>query len=233
LVDLRRRRRPGRFVARYAWPAGVGAAGLAWYGADSLRHRRESGHGYDLRCELDVRSGGFLRAAEALTGAPVAHGSRIELLINGDEIFPCYLRTIREARETLCLLTYVYWRGEIAHELADALCDRASAGVECSVIIDAVGGMKLERELVERMIAAGVRVSRFRPPKPYAAKRVANRTHRRVLVADGRVGLTGGVGIAEEWTGDAEDPGPLARHARAGRGAGRARPVRRVRGELA
>ncbi len=206
MVDLRGRRRPERRVARYAWPAGLGAAWLAWYGADSLRHRRESGHGYDLRGEVDIRTGGFLRAAEALTGAPVSWGHDVELLINGDRIFPCYLRTIREAQETLCLLTYVYWRGEIAHDVADALSERAAAGVECNVIIDAVGGMKLENELIERMVDAGVKVRRFRPPKPYAFKRLANRTHRKILVADGRVGLTGGVGIAEEWTGDAEDP---------------------------
>jgi cardiolipin synthase len=206
LVHLGRRRRPERRVARYAWPAALGAAGVAWYGADSLRHRRESGHGYDLRGELDVRSDAFLRAAEALTGAPVSRGNEVELLINGDQIFPCYLRTIREAERTVCLLTYVYWRGEIAHEVADALCERASAGVECNVIIDAVGGMKLEDEVIERMLDAGVRVTRFRPVRAYAAKRLANRTHRKILVADGRVGLTGGVGIAEEWTGNAEDP---------------------------
>jgi cardiolipin synthase A/B len=206
LVDLGRRRRPRRRVARYAWPAAVGAAGLAWYGADSLRHRRESGHGYDLRGELDVRSEAFLRAAEALTGAPLSWGNRIELLINGDAIFPRYLRAIREAEHTVCLLTYVYWRGDIAHDVADALCERARAGVECNVLIDAVGGMKLESELLERMDDAGVRVRRFRPVKPYAARRLANRTHRKILVADGRVGLTGGVGIAEEWTGNAEDP---------------------------
>jgi cardiolipin synthase len=206
LVDIRRRRRPERRVARYAWPAALGTAGLAWYGADSLRHRRESGHGYDLRGELDVRSDGFLRAAEALTGAPISWGSDVELLINGDQIFPRYLRAIREARETVCLLTYVYWRGDIAHEVADAVCERARAGVECNVLIDAVGGMKLEREVLDRMSEAGVRVSRFRPVKPYAARRVTNRTHRKILVADGSVGLTGGVGIAAEWTGNAEDP---------------------------
>jgi cardiolipin synthase len=206
LVDLRRRGRSERRVARYAWPAAVGAAGAAWYGADSLRHRRESGHGYDLRGELDVGSPEFLRAAEALTGAPISWGSGVELLVNGDEIFPRYLRAIREAEHNVCLLTYVYWRGEIAHEVADALCERARAGVECNVLIDAVGGMKLERELIERMQEAGVRVCRFRPVKPYAMKRVTNRTHRKILVADGRVGLTGGVGIAEEWTGDAQDP---------------------------
>src|SRR5688572_11793813 len=185
-IYLRRRRRPERRVARYAWPAALGAAGVAWYGADSLRHRRESGHGYDLAGELDVRDEGFLRAAEALTGAPVSWGNDIELLINGDEIFPCYLRTIREAQESICLLTYVYWRGEIAHDVADALSERARAGVDCNVLIDAVGGMKLEAEVLERMTEAGVRVCRFRPVKAYAAKRVGNRTHRKILVADGR-----------------------------------------------
>jgi cardiolipin synthase len=201
------RRRPRR-IARYAWPAGVGAALAARYALDSLRHRRESGHGYGL-CgadELDVRDPGFLRAAEALTAAPISTGSEVQLLINGDRIFPCYLETIRQAQKTVCLLTYVYWRGDIAVEVADALCERARAGVEVNVIIDAIGGIKIDRALVKQMNEAGVRLVRFRPPKPYAARRVANRTHRKILVADGRVGLTGGVGIAEEWTGDAGDP---------------------------
>lgn len=180
----------------------------ARYATESLRHRRESGHGYDLHGadELDVRDPGFLRAAEALTGAPISIGDDVELLINGDAIFPVYLETIREAQRTLCLLTYVYWRGDIAREVADALCERARAGVEVNVIIDAMGGVKIEKDLVKEMADAGVRMSRFRPPKPYAARRVANRTHRKILVADGAVGMTGGVGIAEEWTGDAQNP---------------------------
>ncbi len=194
-------------MARYAWPAAVAAVSASWYAADSLRHRRESGHGYDLHgAELEIGSDDFMRAAEALTGAPISWGNDAELLINGDRIFPCYLKTIREAQETICLLTYVYWRGEIAHDVADALCERAQAGVECNVLIDAVGGMKLEDEVIERMTDAGVRVVRFRPPKLYAARRLGNRTHRKILVADGCTALTGGVGIAEEWTGDAEDP---------------------------
>jgi cardiolipin synthase A/B len=199
---------PPRRVARYAWPAGLGAAFAARYGTESLRHRRESGHGYDL-CgadSIDVREPGFLHACEALTAAPISWGNDVELLINGDQIFPCYLDTIRRASRTICLLTYVYWRGDIAHEVADALCSRARAGVQVNVIIDAVGGLKIDRGLVARMTDAGVRVTRFRPPKPYAARRVANRTHRKILVADGEIGLTGGVGIAEEWTGDAQDP---------------------------
>ena len=202
---IRRNEEPARWE-RWAWPAGIAAALLARYAAESLRHRREGAFGYELGVDLETDSQEFIYAAEALTGAPITTGNEAELLINGDEIFPCYLETIRGAQRTLCLLTYVYWRGEIAHEVADALCERARAGVEVNVIIDAVGGLKIERGLVERMQEAGVRVTRFRPPKPYAARRVTNRTHRKILVADGEIGLTGGVGIAEEWTGDAEDP---------------------------
>ena len=180
--------------------------GAAWYAADSLRHRRESGHGYELRGECDPAGPDFLRAAEAITGAPISWGNEVELLVNGDRIFPCYLETIRQAEKTVCMLTYAYWRGDIADEVADALCERAGAGVECNVIIDAMGGVQMQPDVFERMIDGGVRVSRFRPPKPYAWRRLANRTHRKILVADGCVGLTGGVGIAEEWTGDAQDP---------------------------
>jgi cardiolipin synthase A/B len=195
-----------RQVARYAWPAGVAAAGAAWYAADSLRHRREGGHGYDLKGEVDVSGPSFLRAAEALTGAPVSYGNDVELLVNGDQIFPAYLQAIRQAEETINLLTYAYWKGDIAIEVADVLCDRAASGVECNVLIDAVGGARMERRLVEQMRDAGVTFCWFRPPKPYAVRRLQYRTHRKLLIVDGRLGFTGGVGIAEEWTGDAQDP---------------------------
>ncbi len=193
-------------MARYAWPAGVAAAGVAWYAADSLRHRREGGHGYRLRGEVDVREPSFLRAAEALTGAPVSQGNDADVLINGDEIFPVYLGAIRDAEETVNLTTYAYWRGDIATEVADTLCAKASAGVECNVIVDAVGAAKMDRKLVRKMRDAGVNVCFFRPPKPYAVRRLQYRNHRKLLIVDGRTGFTGGVGIADEWTGNAEDP---------------------------
>jgi cardiolipin synthase A/B len=200
-------RRDEKQVARYAWPAGVAAASVGWYAADSLRHRRESGHGYRLRGEVDVREASFLRAAEALTGAPVSFGNDADLLINGDEIFPAYLGAIRDAEETVNLLTYAYWRGDIAIEVADTLCEKASADVECNVILDAVGAAKMDRKLVRKMRDAGVHVCFFRPPKPYAVRRLQYRTHRKLLIVDGTTGFTGGVGIAEEWTGNAQDPG--------------------------
>ena len=81
------------------WPAAIGARASRWYASDSLRHRREQGDGYELRGEeLDVGSAAFLRAAEALTSAPIAHGNDVELLINGDEIFPAFLETIAGAQ---------------------------------------------------------------------------------------------------------------------------------------
>jgi cardiolipin synthase len=191
---------------RWAWPAGVAAAGIAWYAADSLRHRREGAFGYDLEADLEVDSADFLRAAEALTGAPISDGNDVELLINGDRIFPAMLETIRGAERTLTLETYVYWKGDIAREVAGAVCERAEAGVRCHLILDALGSSLMDSDVYARMVDRGVRVVRFRPPKPYALRRLANRSHRRLLVADGRVGMTGGVGIAREWTGDAEDP---------------------------
>ncbi|HLM50985.1 MAG TPA: phospholipase D-like domain-containing protein [Solirubrobacteraceae bacterium] len=188
------------------WPAGLAALGALWYASESLRHRREGGHGYDLVGEVDVGSPEFLHAAEALTGAPISTGNDLELLINGDRIFPAFLDTIRSAQRSVNLLTYVYWRGDIAREVAGTLCAKAREGVEVNVLLDAVGTAKMQSDLIDQMSDAGVTVSKFRPVKPYAIRRVTNRTHRKLLVADGRVGMIGGVGIAEEWTGDAHDP---------------------------
>ena len=192
--------------ARYAWPAGVAAGVLARYGADSLRHRREDRNGYGLCGDVHVGDERFLRAAEALTGAPISYGNDVELLINGDQIFPAMLETIRGARASVCMLTYAYWRGDICSELARALCEKAREGVDCRVIVDAVGAIRMEKAVLRDLEKAGVKVVRFRPPKPYALRRIANRTHRKILVVDGAVGMIGGVGIASEWEGDAQDP---------------------------
>jgi cardiolipin synthase len=189
------------------WPAALAAFGIAWYASDSLRHRRETGHGYDLHGDgIDVGSEAFLAACEALTASPISYGDDADLLINGDAIFPAYMDAIRGAEHSVNLETYVYWKGDIAHEVARCLSDKAREGVEVNVLLDAVGTFPMESQLVEDMEAAGVNVARFRPPKPYAVRRLNNRNHRKLLIADGRVGMTGGVGIAEEWTGDAEDP---------------------------
>jgi cardiolipin synthase len=179
----------------------------ARYAVDSLRHRREAGQGYALRGEdLHVGSEAFLRAAESITSSPISHGNDLELFINGDQIFPAYLETIANAQRSLNLLTFAYWRGDIAHQIAGALTERARAGVTVNVLLDAVGTAKMDPRLLRTLRQGGATVTRFRPPKPYAVRRINNRTHRKLLVADGTVGMIGGVGIAEEWTGNAQDP---------------------------
>jgi cardiolipin synthase A/B len=185
---------------------GLGGVGLAAGAVASLRRDGTAGIEYTLAEGLDVSSPDFLRAMEALTGAPVSLGNDLEVLINGDRIFPAFLKTIAEATRTLNLLTFVYWRGDIAVEVADALIERSKAGVRCNVLLDAFGAARMDDRLIEAMQAAGVQVERFRPIGLLTLGRADHRTHRKILVADGRVGMTGGVGIASEWTGDAQSP---------------------------
>ncbi|MBA3564822.1 MAG: cardiolipin synthase B [Gammaproteobacteria bacterium] len=138
--------------------------------------------------------------------APLLEGNRVELLVNGIEIFPAMLSSIREARQSVNMLSYVYWTGDIAREFADELSAAARRGVEVRVLIDAFGGRTMDPALVQQMQHAGCRFARFHPFRWYNLRRWNNRTHRKVLVVDGRIGFTGGVGIASEWTGDAQGP---------------------------
>ena len=166
------------------WPAAIAVAGAAWYASESLRHRREQGDGYTLDGEaLEVGTPEFLRACEELTAAAATEGSHAEVLVNGDAIFPAYLETIRQAESTINCLTYVYWRGDIAREVARALADRARDGLDVNLLLDAVGTAKMERDLLDDLRDAGVTVARFRPPRPYAVRRLNNRTHRKLLAA--------------------------------------------------
>jgi cardiolipin synthase len=127
------------------------------------------------------------------------------VLRNGDEIFPAMLEAIQQAKETVNFATYVYWTGSIAPQFAEALGERAAAGVEVNILLDAVGAAKMDHGLIDQLQGAGATVAWFRPPKWYTLHKLNNRTHRKILVVDGRVGFTGGVGIAQEWTGNCQD----------------------------
>ena len=148
----------------------------------------------------------YRRALEGLLGVPATEGNIVEILRNGDQIFPAMFDAIRESLETIDFATYVYWTGDIAVEFAEALCDRASAGVRVRILLDAVGAQSMNRDLIHKMEEAGCTVEFFRPPVTWKVWESNHRTHRKVLICDEAVGFTGGVGIAEEWTGDAQDP---------------------------
>ena len=148
----------------------------------------------------------FLRAMGVLLGPPLIDGNRVETLLNGDQIFPSMLRAIESARKTIDFETYIYWSGEIGKRFADALAERARAGVKVNVLVDWVGSQKMDNESIETMKQAGVDIRKYRPLRWYNLARVNNRTHRKLLVVDGRVGFTGGVGVADAWSGHAQDP---------------------------
>jgi len=148
----------------------------------------------------------FLHVMGVLLGPPVVTGNRAQVLVNGDRIFPSMLEAIRGARRTIDFETYIYWSGTIGKEFADALAERARAGVQVHVLLDWVGSQKMEEALLDELRSAGVEVQKYHPPHWSHLGRLNNRTHRKLLVVDGRIGFTGGVGIAEQWTGDAQDP---------------------------
>ncbi|MDQ3159480.1 MAG: phospholipase D-like domain-containing protein [Pseudomonadota bacterium] len=139
-------------------------------------------------------------------GAPRSIGNDVDLLVNGDEIFPAMLDSIRGARESVNLLTYVYWRGDIAEEFAGELAAAARRGVRVRVLLDAYGARKIDPDWVDAMRRAGCEVAWFNPLRWNTLHLYNHRTHRKVLVVDGQVGFTGGVGIAQAWTGNAQDP---------------------------
>lgn len=148
----------------------------------------------------------FARELSVLLGPPVVEGNALRVLKNGDEIFPSMLEAIRGARRTITFESYIYWSGDIGREFAEALAERAKAGVKVHVLLDWVGSQKIDEAVIETMTGAGVEVQRYHPVHWYTIGKLNNRTHRKLLVIDGAVGFTGGVGIAPEWTGHAQDP---------------------------
>ena len=148
----------------------------------------------------------FARAMGVLLGPAIVGDNSFKVLLNGNRIFPAMLEAIRGARKSITFESYIYWSGAIGKEFADALAERARAGLKVHVLLDWVGSNKMEDALLEEMKRAGVQIRKFHQPHWYNLARMNNRTHRKVLVADGKVGFTGGVGISDLWSGDAEDP---------------------------
>jgi cardiolipin synthase len=167
-------------------------------GEKRIEHRLEHHYGVD-----DAQ---FLRELGTLLGPPIIDGNRVVNLENGAKIFPAMLAAIRGARKNVNFETYIYWSGETGREFAAALSERARAGVQVHVLLDWLGSKSLDTALVDEMKAAGVQVELYHPLRWYSLGRMNNRTHRKLLVVDGSVGFTGGVGIADKWSGNADSP---------------------------
>ena len=147
----------------------------------------------------------FVRAMNVMLGPALVPGNRTRALVNGDEIFPEMLEAIRGARKSITFEMYIYWKGAIGEQFTAALEERARSGVKVHVMIDALGSQKIEKTVLGRLRDAGVRVELYNPVRWDTIARMNNRTHRKIMVIDGAVGFTGGAGIGDEWSGDAQD----------------------------
>src|SRR5206468_5002357 len=162
--------------------------------------------------EVRLDQAAFFPTIEAHTDAPILAGNHIDVLLNGDETFPVMLREIKHAKSTITMAQYLYEDGGIAHEFAEAFADRCRAGVSVNILLDHQGSQKAPSDIISNMKDAGCHVEYFRRVKvegiifPWKLLRYNYRSHRRILVIDGRVGFTGGYGISDAWTGDGRTP---------------------------
>jgi cardiolipin synthase A/B len=151
---------------------------------------------------LAVSDTTFPATVQAYAGAGVVDGNRVDLLLNGEQIFPAKLAAVRAAQTSITWAEYFYAEGDVATALASAVAERCRAGVAVRVLLDGVGTLSMKTEDRQTLERAGCRVATFRPIGPLAVRRGNYRNHRRVLVVDGRVGITGGSGVSDKWTGD-------------------------------
>ncbi|MEY2479374.1 MAG: cardiolipin synthase [Verrucomicrobiota bacterium] len=148
----------------------------------------------------------FRQSAGSLLGPNFVGGNNITTLVNGNQIFPAMLSAIHSAKHSINFETYVYWNGDVARKFTEALAERARAGVKVSAILDAQGTGKMGVENLARLREAGVDVVKYHSmfwPDP---RRYNNRSHRKLLIVDGKIAFIGGVGIADQWSGNAESP---------------------------
>jgi cardiolipin synthase len=156
--------------------------------------------------DVPVDAPAFALTIQAHTSAPIVPDNRVELLLNGEQIFPAKLAAIRSARTSITYAEYFYAEGPVAGEIAEALAERCRAGVPAKILLDGVGALSMKSEHRKTMESAGCQVATFRPIGPLALRRNNHRNHRRVLVADGRVGITGGSGVSWKWMGNGRTP---------------------------
>jgi cardiolipin synthase len=162
---------------------------------------------YQLEHSFSVSDPAFVGSALSLSDPVLIPGNKIELLQNGDEYFPAMLAAIRAAQKTINFEAYIVYSDPIGREFRDALIERAKAGMEVRVLLDGVGSSwKLENSDVRMLKDAGCKFAYYHPTHSWRVDRTNRRSHRRILVVDGKIGFTGAIGFAQEWSGHAQDP---------------------------
>lgn len=164
---------------------------------------------YHIESKFGVRDPEFAREMGSLLGPAIIKGNSCKTLVNGEEIFPAMLEAIGSAQKSINFETFILWRGKVGCQFTDALCERARAGVKVHVLLDWFGTDKIDPRFVPQMRQAGVHVVVYHPfsiLNPGTWGQLDYRTHRKLLIVDGKVGFTGGAGIADEWSGNADSP---------------------------
>ncbi len=177
----------------------------AWSAVCSLTTPAEFPPQFGLDHGLAVGSADFLHTMEGAAGVPLAPGNSLELLNNGDEFYPAMLAAVRGAKRSITIEAYIYWDGEIGLTFAKALAERAAHGVRVKILLDAVGSSSVGEEILGILRTSGCHVAWYNPIRWNTLRRLNNRTHRKSLIIDGCIGFTGGAGIADHWTGHAQD----------------------------
>ncbi len=196
-------RRPLQSILKYGLIAG-GIALLVLIVANLALGDKRIDH--KVEHEYPVASDQFRRVVSAMLGPSLLPGNRSEALVNGERIFPAMLKAIREARRTITFEMYIFAGGEVGEAFTAAFEERARAGVKIHFLYDALGSSKIDKKYLERLEKAGVEIAKYNPLRIYTLAQMNNRTHRKLMVVDGRVGFTGGAGVQDEWAGDAQDP---------------------------
>jgi cardiolipin synthase len=154
---------------------------------------------YHVTTPLPPASDDFLRVVQATCQAAVHHGNRVEVLTNGEQFYPAMRDAIRAATSSINMEAYILEPGAAADMVIDAMVERAKAGVDVRLVLDAIGSSGLRGESLHRLQSAGCAINFYQSMIWFRLHRMNNRTHRELLILDGRVAFTGGAGVADWW----------------------------------
>jgi cardiolipin synthase len=154
---------------------------------------------YHLSRRTSVHAEDFLYTIQSTCQAALHHGNRVTIYTNGPEFYPAMIDAIRSATRSVNLECYIFQPGRIADQFIEALSDRARKGINVTIVVDAIGSFNLWGRPVHRLRKAGCRIQSYQRLKWYSLARINNRTHRELLIVDGRIGFAGGAGVADWW----------------------------------
>ncbi|MGH9409581.1 MAG: phospholipase D-like domain-containing protein [Vicinamibacterales bacterium] len=178
------------------WLATAGAVFLVWL---VLVFLFTPGINYHLSQRTSVRADGFLYTIQSTCQAALHHGNRVAIFTDGGSFYPAMLDAIRGATRSINMECYIFQNGRVAESFIDALSERARNGIEVTIVVDAIGSFSLWGRPVSRLRAAGCRIQSYQAVRWYSLQRINNRTHRELLVIDGRKAFVGGAGVADWW----------------------------------